>query len=420
MATQCEICKNKYSLFSTWITKDKVYICSNCIRCVSRGDETFFDNLTEHSDKISIEDWKAYINNPLAAQKWNYTDKPVITKIGDVLFDDNHKIISIPYLLNSRYKEYHYSQIYKYEYIENHKAISTGGSGIGRALVGGMLFGPAGAVVGAVTKKRTMEEVASNMSIRIIFLVNDETVIETIKISDFIDGNMSLDSWTYERYIKRVEKTLHKLDEVYAISHQTTSESSTQITDNLKQEHTRVGDINFRFSEKQSLNETSQQVWKNICSHLRSKENSVESYMEVVESMAENANSIATKTTNIALFNMAFERISSLLEPSETLLFFADDGLISHKAKVGYFVTDKHIFFLKKKKILTFNLASLFMIEPVDSNWHLNQSFSFEISSIPLNGLKETLCMSIIMALILQLHANIVGPKNSILVEGDK
>lgn len=420
MATQCKICKNKYSLFSTWITKDKFYICSNCIRCVSRGDETFLDNLKEHSDKISIEDWKAYMKNPSDAQKWNFTDRPVITKIGDVLFDDNHKIISIPYLLNSRYKEYHYSQIYKYEYIENHKAISTGGSGIGRALVGGMLFGPAGAVVGAVTKKRTMEEVASNMSIRIIFLVNGETVIETIKISDFIDGNISFDSWTYERYIKRVEKLLHKLDDVYSSSHQAASEPSAQIAENPTQEHTRVGDINFRFSEKQSLNETAQQVWEDICAYLRSKENSVESYMEVVESMAESANSIATKTTNITLFNMAFERVSALLEPSETLLFFADDGLISHKAKVGYFVTDKHIFFLKKKKILTFDLASLFMIEPVGSSWRLNQSFSFDISSVPLNGLKEILCMSIIMALILQLHANIVGPQNSILIEGDK
>lgn len=417
MATQCEICKNEYSLFSTWITKDKYYICSNCIRCISKGDETFFDNLKEHSDKISIEDWKTYMQNPLDAHKWNYTDKPIITKIGDVLFDDNHKIISIPYLLNSRYKEYHYSQIYKYEYIENHKAISTGGSGIGRALVGGMLFGPAGAVVGAVTKKRTLEEVASNMSIRIIFLVNDETVIETIKISDFIDGNISLDSWTYERYIKKVEKILLKLDEVYAISHQAVSNPSEKIADNSTQEHTQVGDINFRFSDKKSLTQEGLQVWKDICAFLRYDKNTVNSYIEALDKVAQNTNSISTKTTNTQLFNKALGRIYDLMTSSEIPLFFADEGLISHKAKVGYLITDKHIFFLKKKKILTFDLAALYMIGTgkFSESWDLNNSLDFTISYIPLGHLTQ---LSLIMALILQLHANIVGSKNSILMEG--
>lgn len=417
MATQCEICKNKYSLFSTWITKDKFYICSNCIKCVSRGDKQFNDNLEEHSGEIFLEEWRDYIQNPANAKKWNYTDKPIITKIGDIVFDDNHQIISIPYLMNSRYKEYTYSQIYKYEYIENHKMVSTGGSGIGRAIVGGMLLGPAGAVVGAVTKNRSMEEMASNMSIRIVFLVNGETVIETIKISDFIDGNMSFDSWTYERYIKRVEKILHKLDEVYELSHQPEDliRSSIQVSD-TSEEHTAVGDINFRFSDKQSLTEKGNQVWEKICAFLRCDENTVDSYMEVVEEIAQNTNGVSTKTTNTQLFNRALEKISDLMASSETPLFFADEGIISKKAKVGYFVTDKHIFFLKKKRILKLDLATLYMIGTgkISETWYLNHSTDFAISYIPLYDLRD---LSIIMALILQLHANIVGFQNSILME---
>lgn len=416
MATQCEICKNEYSLFSTWITKDKYYICSNCIRCISKSDETFFDNLKEHSDKISIEDWKNYMQNPLNAHKWNYTDKPIITKIGDVLFDDNHKIISIPYLMNSRYREYTYSQIYKY--MENHKMVSTGGSGIGRAIVGGMLFGPAGAVVGAVTKNRTLEEMASNMSIEIVFLVNGETVIETIKISDFIDGNMSTDSWTYERYIKRVEKILHKLDEVYELSHQPDDLNQASISvPNISEKHTSVGDINIRFSDKKSLTQEGLQVWKDICAFLRYDKNTVNSYIEALDKAAQNTNSISTKTTNTQLFNTALGRIYDLMTSSEIPLFFADEGLISHKAKVGYLITDKHIFFLKKKKILTFDLAALYMIGTgkFSESWYLNNSLDFTISDIPLGNLTQ---LSLIMALILQLHANIVGSKNSILMEG--
>lgn len=413
MADKCNICGNEHSFLSLWGTKDKFSICSNCIKCVSRGDKQFNDNLEEHSSEILLEEWKDYIKNPASAQKWNFTDKPIITKIGDVVFDDNHQIISIPYLLNSRYREYRYSQIHKYEYMENHKMVSTGGSGIGRAIVGGVLFGPAGAVVGAVTKNRSMEEMASNMSIRIVFYVNGETVIETIKISDFIDGNMSLDSWTYERYIKRVEKILRKLDEVYELSHQPETAVKTSDTSG---KHTSVGPINFRFSDKQSLTEKGSQVWEKICAFLRCDENSIESYMEGIEGIAENTNGVSTKTTNTQLFNMALERISDLMISSETPLFFADDGIISKKAKVGYFVTDRHIFFLKKKKILTFDLASLYMIGTgkISESWYLNNSTDYAISYIPLYDLR---CLSIIMALILQLHADIVGPQNSILME---
>lgn len=292
--------------------------------------------------------------------------------------------------------------------------VSTGGSGIGRALVGGMLFGPAGAVVGAVTKNRSMEEKASNMSIRIVFHVNGETVIEKIKISDFIDGNMSLDSWTYERYMKKVEKILHKLDEVYELSHQLETAEKTSDT---SEKHTSVGDISFRFSDKQSLTEKGSQVWKEICAFLRYDDKSVESYMKPIDEIAQNTSSIATKTTNAQLFNMAFERISDLMSSPETPLFFADEGLISHKAKVGYFVTDKHIFFLKKKKILTFDLTALYMIGTgkISEDWNLNNSIDFTISTIPLGNLSQ---LALIMALILQLHADIVGPQNSILMEG--
>lgn len=417
MASKCNICGNEHSFLSLWDTKDKFSICSNCIKCVSRGDKQFNDNLEEHSSEILLEEWKDYIQNPASAQKWNFTDRPIITKIGDVVFDDNHQIISIPYLLNSRYKEYHYSQIHKYEYLENHKMVSTGGSGIGRAIVGGVLFGPAGAVVGAVTKNRSMEEKASNMSIRIVFHVNGETVIETIKISDFIDGNMSLDSWTYERYMKKVEKILHKLDEVYELSHQpeTSAQPSVQIPI-TSEEHTPAGDINFRFSDKQSLTKKGTQVWKDICAFLRHEENSVEAYMEVIDEIAQNTSSISTKTTNTELFNMALERISDSMASSETPLFFADEGLVSHKAKIGYFVTDKHIFFLRKKKIFIFDLATLYMIGTgkISENWYLNHSTDFSICTIPLGNLSQ---LALIMALILQLHADIVGPQNSILME---
>jgi hypothetical protein len=419
----CELCGNKFSIFSTHYTKDNLIVCDNCIRRVSLGDDQFYDHLQEHIGEITFEELKEYIKHPNEARKWDYSDKPIITKIGDVVFEDRKQIISIPCgPLNTMHQDYHYSQIYKYEYIENHSMVSTGGSGIGRAMVGGVLFGGAGAVVGAVTKRKKFSEVASNMYIRIVFIVDNKPVVETIQISDFFDTELSMDSLTYEIYIKRIEKIMYKLDEVYALSHEETHDTNSiqvpEIESKANETKTiyQIGDINFEFAQKNSLKKNSAEVWKKIVIFLRTKENTINEYTVVMNTIAGTNNCIATRKTNVELFNEAVKRVSHLMYEEEPIVF-ADEGLISHTAKNGYLITDKHIFFLKKKNIISFDLSTLFMISVGDISdaWCLNDAVEYIISFVPWNNLNQ---LAICMALILQLHADLVGTENHIIMKG--
>ena len=80
-----------------------------------------------------------------------------------------------------------FSDIVDFEISENGHTIAEtktkGGSGVGRAVVGGALFGPAGALVGATTKKKkattTEKQVLDSMCVR-IFLDNNEFTMVTI------------------------------------------------------------------------------------------------------------------------------------------------------------------------------------------------------------------------------------------------
>lgn len=59
-----------------------------------------------------------------------------------------------------------FSDIISYEYIENGKAVTTGG--LGSAVIGGALFGGVGAVVGSNVGKKTTTQEINQMSIKII------------------------------------------------------------------------------------------------------------------------------------------------------------------------------------------------------------------------------------------------------------
>lgn len=69
----------------------------------------------------------------------------------EILFDDSHKIL---YIKRCNYY-FPYSNIIGYCILERFETAIQGG-GVGRAIIGGALFGGAGAVVGAMTGKKEM------------------------------------------------------------------------------------------------------------------------------------------------------------------------------------------------------------------------------------------------------------------------
>lgn len=110
-----------------------------------------------------------------------------------------------------------FSDIVDFDIAENgHTVAETktkGGSGVGRAVVGGALFGPAGAVVGATTKKKksttTEKQLLDSMYVRIL-LDNKEFTSVTIEITHPYN-NIGIGSDGHDRMRSDAEEIIARL-----------------------------------------------------------------------------------------------------------------------------------------------------------------------------------------------------------------
>ena len=80
------------------------------------------------------------------------------------------------YGLRKEWKEFRFDQLVGFETYENEGVVTTGG-GYGRAVIGGALFGQAGAIVGGLSK----EQATITTEMKVVFQVNDsDRLNETI------------------------------------------------------------------------------------------------------------------------------------------------------------------------------------------------------------------------------------------------
>lgn len=127
----------------------------------------FFKNaLKEVGDNIKKEVSKGQVEQEEKFKK-EKTFKAT-KKIGKIIaFDDVNKMFMTPCgAFNKRV--YEYSQILDFELLEDGESITQGG--MGKSLVGGMLFGGVGAIVGSTGKKKT-KSICNSLKVKIS--VND-------------------------------------------------------------------------------------------------------------------------------------------------------------------------------------------------------------------------------------------------------
>lgn len=246
----CVICNEKVGIVGFKL-KDGHKICERCAHRAEYAyydligyemdfDNSFLDAFYKNRRNIDTDEARKICENPKLLSKYmpdKYQYGRHIYEIANVVFDDDNKTLTfgntldllLDFFRESGPRRCSYSGIMKYEYYENEDVVATGGSGIGRAIVGGLLFGGSGAVVGATTKKRSSTSKVTDMYILVTFRSMDGSEIYSQKI-DFNESGESLKkgSGKYLRYISTAETVLEKLDEVYFNEHPkeaTTSES---------------------------------------------------------------------------------------------------------------------------------------------------------------------------------------------------
>lgn len=124
---------------------------------------------------------------------------------------------------------FNYSDIIDYEIIENGSVISEtkakNGSGLGRAIVGGAIMGPAGAIVGAATKKKkqvtTEKEILTSLIVRVTL---DNANFPTVDIKMSIPYTVPMNSILHTGIRKDAEKVVALLRKISGNRPQTQNE----------------------------------------------------------------------------------------------------------------------------------------------------------------------------------------------------
>lgn len=202
-SSKCPICGGDTGLFFNSKIKDGQVLCMNCSEKVSM-------DLSLLSYQ-SVEDMKSH----LEYRERNYEmhlnfniqkNQPVGTH--SLKIDDAQKLWYYSSKKDMNPPIFRFDEILDYEFNEDGQTVTKGG--LGRAVVGGALFGGVGAVVGGITGKKKSKTFITSMKIRISLKNKYHHQI----VLDFNPTGSKLQSgsFAYNQYLKEVESTLSLLD----------------------------------------------------------------------------------------------------------------------------------------------------------------------------------------------------------------
>lgn len=200
LKVECAICNNEAGL-NRYQIADKKWICPSCFK------KCGFNMMTPIK-KMTVEDIQAAMRakeaNEDELNAFNATKK-----IGSMLhIDENQKKWIIPDGFTGKVKKakvYDYSDIVDFELLEDGESITKGG--LGRAAVGGVLFGGVGAIVGGATGKKKSKPVCTNLKIKIT--LND--MKNPVVYLNFISSETKKDSLIYKNMYNTAQECLSTL-----------------------------------------------------------------------------------------------------------------------------------------------------------------------------------------------------------------
>ena len=212
----CTICGGDCGVNSSQL-KDGSWICSKCSKNAGLGMLMPAKKMTSDDVKGLIKEKEANANRLAAFQ--------VTQKVGSYLYvDENAREWYTPdgFLGKVINPQIHsFDDILDFELLEDGGTIAKGG--LGRAVVGGVLFGGVGAVVGGVTGKKKGKPTCTSLKVKIT--LNDmECPAAYINL---IETETKKDSMTYQA-CERIAQEILSLLQVMVDSNKATQATTTQ------------------------------------------------------------------------------------------------------------------------------------------------------------------------------------------------
>ena len=157
----CSVCGNDCNL-NRYQIKDKGWCCAECFKKAGLTMTSFVRTMSAEQIRNAIENNENYLRE---------LNSLTITKdFGSYIkFDEKNRKWFVPDGMFGGVKHpiiYSFDDIIAFELLEDGNSITKGG--VGRAIVGGLLFGGVGAIVGGSTGKRKTKSTCTKLQIKII------------------------------------------------------------------------------------------------------------------------------------------------------------------------------------------------------------------------------------------------------------
>ena len=195
------ICGKKIGLNRYKIKKSNAWVCPDCVKAAGGF-------MKVDISKSTIEDLKNMINDN-KVNKEKLSNFQITKEVGVYLkVDENKKEWYIPdvFFCNTKNPKIHsYDEILDFELLEDNDSIAKGG--LGRAVVGSVLFGSVGAIAGAVTGKKKSNQTCTSLKIKVT-LNNMNSPTEYINL---ITTECKKSGFTYKMCKKQAEEIMSLL-----------------------------------------------------------------------------------------------------------------------------------------------------------------------------------------------------------------
>lgn len=141
----------------------------------------------------------------------------------------NQAAVGIANSPNTTIEEVHnYDDIVNFELMEDGESVASGG--LGRAVVGGILFGGTGAIVGGVTGKKKTKEICNNLRLK----VTVDNIDKPVVFIDFIDKPIKRNSDVFKGIAEMAQESLSTFQLICDKQEDNTNTTSVSTADEVK------------------------------------------------------------------------------------------------------------------------------------------------------------------------------------------
>lgn len=233
----CAICNNEVSALLRSKLKSGEYICRDCGSKVNFSTGWTIDNF-KNSSVEEIKERIDFAENDLKENADRLSKFKATAQFGGYIwFDDKNKWFVFPKGVFTQKIDncyvFKYDEILDYEVLEDGTSITKGG--LGKAIVGGAIFGLAGAIAGGTSKKT--KQVCNNLQIKVTTKNIDNPVIYI----NLINAEFNKNSLVYKQASKSVQDILSKfqividqLEQEKNIQKEQSNTNTTSVADEIK------------------------------------------------------------------------------------------------------------------------------------------------------------------------------------------